>query len=96
MRIALAMVAMLVSGLSLGGGGATLYWSGQMTKQFQAQAEWKGIADKQKAVMEKQPAAVSDCADVLKKQSATIREQGDALRNLTAASNRLIEATKLR
>lgn len=58
MRIILPMIVMLISGLALGSGATTLYWSGQMTRQFQAQAEWKAIVDKQKVILKEQSDAL--------------------------------------
>lgn len=69
----LPMLVMLISGLSLGAGGSTLYWSSRMDRQFTQQAQWKAMVDK---------------------QGVTIREQSDALRNLTAATQRLMNATR--
>lgn len=79
MRIALPILSMLV-GLALGGGGMTLYWSGQMKRQFSAQAEWKSLVDKQ--------------SSAIQAQRVTINDQSDALQKLTSATDRLIAETR--
>lgn len=79
MRTALPMLTLII-GLVFGFGSSTIYWSQQMDQQFAAQRQWKAIADKQGATIQEQRA-------VMQKQDA-------ALVNLTAATGRLIEATK--
>jgi hypothetical protein len=80
MRIVGLMLIMLIAGLALGSGGSTLYWSGQMDRQFKAQKEWKGLVDKQ--------------GETIEMQRDTIKQQGDALRRLTAATDGLLAATR--
>lgn len=40
-------LTMFIAGLALGAGSMTLYWVGQMNRQFRAQARWKALVDKQ-------------------------------------------------
>ncbi len=42
-RIAAALIILPLAGVAFGAGISTLYWSGQMERQFRAQAEWKRI-----------------------------------------------------
>lgn len=70
MRIVLPMLTMLIAGLAFGSGTSTLYWSGQMDRQFHQQSQWKALVEKQ--------------GRTITEQGNVIREQGDALRNLTA------------
>lgn len=81
MRIVLPMLAMLVAGLALGGGGSTLYCSGQMTRQFKAQAEWKGLVDKQTVTIREQ-------SEALRKLTAATDQFFEAKRANDAARSR--------
>lgn len=81
MKTTRMMLLMLIAGLAIGSVGSTLYWSGQMDRQFKAQAEWKTLVDKQSAVM--------------KDQGSAIRLQDAALRKLTAATDEFFEARRL-